>query len=100
MPIVMKSGSLILQEFSRSVQACTGIALHIQFGSLRGAGVLAFIGILYNGRTELNLARGMDVCHVGPGRQRTYDGLILLSETSYSTSQWNLEKLGFSSTGL
>ena len=37
---------------------------------------------------------------VGPGRQRTYDGLILLSETSYSTSQWDLENLGFSSTGL
>jgi len=38
--------------------------------------------------------------HVGPGRQRTYDGLRLLSETSYSTSRWDLENLGFSSTGL
>jgi hypothetical protein len=76
----------------------TFYTLHVQFESLRGAGVLEFLSILYNGTAELNLARGMGVCPCRSGRQRPYDGLILLSKTSYSMSQWDLENLGLSST--
>jgi len=32
--------------------------------------VLQFIGILFNGRTELNLARGMDVCPCRSGQAK------------------------------
>jgi len=46
---------------------------------LRGAGVLEFIGILFNGRTELKIARGMNVypCRSGQAKDLWWiDSLI------------------------
>jgi len=69
----MKSGSLNLRESSKPVQACRGIALHVLFGSLRGAGVLEFIGTCTVEELSWISHGAWMFVHVGLGRHKTYD---------------------------